>query len=325
MEVDSVDRKFINSGFIPISKIDQLIQNGMKQIITFFMLISIVSGCKAQTSTPDFNSESFEQQVLAYQPKQGHLSEKDYKYGLMILNEVKKDVNNNPANFTCPDYFNILSSFLSLRENIETVEMAYEKFKNSEGSCEYFLSKGLFKAAKYNIIRSDVEKQITICSGAKVNNSTPLNLKEYASKNNLNYNLVQLIESINKRDNKYRADETTDFSKQTPLDIENQRLIDSLYTAHHKYLGTSLTGEKYNYVMWSVIQHSNPEMMGKYLPVVQEAVETGELGEKPFKMLIDRYYGLTYGYQIFGSQSGFGFKMANDTQRKEVEEKYGVE
>jgi len=41
-------------------------------------------------------------------------------------------------------------------------------------------------------------------------------------------------------------------------------------------------------------------------------------------MLIDRFYGLKYGYQIFGSQSGFGFEMADEETRKKIELKYGI-
>lgn len=297
----------------------------MKHIIPFFLLILIFTRCASQPSTSIFTTENFEKAVLAYEPKQGDLAEKDYQHGLMILNEVKKDVENSPANFNCADYFNILTSFLSLRENLQTINLAFEKFKNADGSCEYFLSRGLFKSDKYDRVRADIEKQITVCSGTKKADSGPRDLKEYASKNKLDYPLVQLMENINLRDNKYRKDETTDFSKQTPLDLENQRLVDSLYSVHNTYIGTSLTGKDYNYVMWAVIQHSNPEMMGIYLPVVHEAVQTGQLDAAPFKMLIDRYYGLTYGYQIFGTQGGFGFKMANEKQRKEIEEKYGIE
>jgi len=77
--------------------------------------------------------------------------------------------------------------------------------------------------------------------------------------------------------------------------------------------------------MWAVIQHSNLEMMERYLPVIQKAVKDKELNIVPLKMLIDRFYGLKYGYQIFGSQSGFGFEMADEKTRKEIELKYGIE
>ncbi len=56
-----------------------------------------------------------------------------------------------------------------------------------------------------------------------------------------------------------------------------------------------------------------------------KAVTKKELDASPLKMLIDRYYGLKYGYQIFGTQSGFGFKLADDKRRKKIELKYGID
>ncbi|MFK7783667.1 MAG: hypothetical protein AB8B56_01055 [Crocinitomicaceae bacterium] len=65
--------------------------------------------------------------------------------------------------------------------------------------------------------------------------------------------------------------------------------------------------------------------MEKYLPILQKAVADGQINEKPFKMLIDRYYGLKYGYQVFGSQSGCGFELADDKKREEIKTKYNLE
>jgi len=61
------------------------------------------------------------------------------------------------------------------------------------------------------------------------------------------------------------------------------------------------------------------------LPVVHKGVKEKQIKDMPLKMLIDRFYGLKYGYQFFGSQSGFGFKSANDETRKEIEIKYDLE
>jgi len=33
-------------------------------------------------------------------------------------------------------------------------------------------------------------------------------------------------------------------------------------------------------------------------------------------MMLDRYHGLKYGYQIFGRQSGFGFDLAGEKSEK---------
>lgn len=63
--------------------------------------------------------------------------------------------------------------------------------------------------------------------------------------------------------------------------------------------------------------------MEKYLPIVQKAVEDKELDVVPLKMLIDRIYSQKEKYQIFGSQ--MGVKMASETIRQGVIEKYNLE
>jgi len=77
--------------------------------------------------------------------------------------------------------------------------------------------------------------------------------------------------------------------------------------------------------MWSVVQHSNPEMMKKFLPILKKAVAEGELPTAPLKMTIDRYYGLVYGYQVFGSQGGLDIELANEQKRREIARAYGIE
>lgn len=298
-------------------------QNRMKQVTTAFLILSAFIGCNAQTNTTNFNYDDFEKQVIAYKPKQNDLSEKDFKRGTMILEETKKATKNNPVNFNRADYYNVLSSFLSLKETDENIKLAFEKFKNSEGCCEYFLAVGLFSSSNYDLLRPDIDEQIAACSSSSNSNSNSFDLKAYALENKLDYDLIRLLDDINEGDIKYRKEATTDWAKQTPIDKENQQLIDSLYHSHKEYLGTSLVGEKYNSVMWTVIQHSNLQMMENYLPVIQEAVEQGELDSVPFKMLIDRIYTQKHNYQIFGSQTGVA--QASDEVRKAVIAKYNLE
>jgi Family of unknown function (DUF6624) len=292
----------------------------MKQIFLTFLVITSFSNCYAQSGKTNFNYADFERQVIAYEPKQNDLSENDYNHGTMILTETKKAVKNNPANFNRAYYFNILSCFLSLKENIDNIKVAFEKFKNSEGSCDYFLSEGQFSSYKFDVIRNEIDMQIFVCNTLTPEGSSSFNLKGYIAENEYDYELVYLLDQIIELDKKYRSQETTDWSKQTPIDLENQRLVDSLFKAYGTYIGTSMVGKKYNYIMWIIIQHSNIEMMEKYLPIVQKAVEQEELGVVPFKMLIDRIYTFKHNYQIFGSQ--LGVEQANEKIRKEVITKY---
>ena len=300
----------------------------MKQIITLLILI-IAIGCKAQEANQSvFTYDDFENEIISYQPQQrSNVSLKDFKYGLMILNETKSGVDHNPQNFNIADYFNVLSSFLTLKESEVNIYIAFEKFKNAEGSCKYFidLEDSVNKYNKYDIIREEYNKQLVICKSTSVV-ETEFNISEYSKRNDLNLNLLQTINRIYINDQKYRGNNSEDqIMKRRTIDKQNQIAIDSLYNIHRTYIGKKLVGEKFETVMWLVIQHSNPDMMERYLPIIQKAVENKNLKLVPFKMLIDRFYGLKYGYQIFGSQSSFGFDMADDETREKVKKKYCIE
>ncbi|GLR15758.1 hypothetical protein [Portibacter lacus] len=298
--------------------------NYIRLYTTIFIWAFIIANGKAQVSAQKFTYKNYENEILAYQPLQSNVSDKDYNHAMMILSETKAAVENNPSNFNRADYYNVLSVFLSMQESEEHIRLAYAKFKEAEGSCEYFLAAGLFDSKSYDLLREDINKQVKTCKNSG-DNEVPLDLKAYAKENNLDFNTLLTMERINSADAKYRKGDKTDWTKQNLLDRQNQKSIDSMFQIYNAYVGRSLVGEEYESVMWSVVQHSSLETMEKYLLVVHQAVKANELGKTPFKMLIDRYYGLKFGYQIFGSQSGFGFQMADEKTRKEIIALYGIE
>jgi len=290
--------------------------------ITILLLIILNFSCYAQNEN-QFEYDNFENQFSSYEPVQNpNVSAEDFNYGLMIIKQTKSVTKNDPKNFVITDYFNILSAFLTLKESEENIMVVFEKFKNSENSAKYFLAyeNDVYKNPKYDIIREDYNKELSKCKA-----KTEFNLSEYCKINNLDSTLVRIIYNISSNDQKYRGKKSNELLiAHKELDNQNQTIIDSLYIIHRTYIGKSLVGDKFEDVMWAVVQHSNPVMMERYLPVVHEAVRKKELKPVPLKMLIDRFYGLRYGYQIFGSQSGFGFKLANAKTRKEIETKYGL-
>lgn len=294
-------------------------------LILLFLIINV--SCIAQNKSK-FDYPNFENQLISYEPTQNpNTSEKDYNYGVMIIKETKTSIKNNPKNFNIADYFNVLSAFLNLKESKENINLAFQKFKDAEGSCEYFLQfeNSVEKNSKYDIIRAEYNEQLVKCKSETVPKKE-LDLSKYCKTYGLNLPLVEKINKVNIDDQKYRTNPTSELlAKQQKLDKQNQITIDSIFNIYKSYVGRSLVGKKYESVMWAVIQHSDVEMMERYLPIVQKAVSKKELDLTPFKMLIDRYYGFKYGYQIFGSQSGFGFKLADDKKRKEIELKYGID
>lgn len=301
-------------------------QIAMKNYTLILFIIGIFS-CNAQNVT-SFSYDNFENQLLLYQPEQNSkISKKDFDFANMILRETKSATNNKSDNFNLGDYFNILEAFVTLKESKKNINIAFEKFINADDSCEYVIAfeKSIKKNPKYDIIREDYLNKLKECISEPIVEKK-FDIEKYCEFNNLDIDVVKQITVIKNNDEKNRLISSKKLaSEQKVLDKKNQKLIDSLYQKHQIYLGKSLVGEKFETVMWAVIQHSNIEMMAKYLPIIQKAVKEKELDVVPFKMLIDRFYGLKYGYQIFGSQSGFGFELADDKKRKEIELKYGIE
>lgn len=301
----------------------------MRKLITFTAFVLGITFIYSQASSNIFTTLDFESQILNYNPKKiENVSEKDYNYALMILKETKESVKYKPENFNLADYFNILNAFLTLKETKQNIKVAFNKFIHEKGSCEYIkaFENSIKNNPKYDLVRDDYNQQLVRCK-ASTNIAKEPDIKEYSKINNLNFSLVKEIYQISTNDQKYRdSDEGKKLSQdQQVLDKKNQAIIDSLYNTHQTYIGRSLVGKKFESVMWAVIQHSNVEMMGRYLPVVKKAVADKELEVAPLKMLIDRFYGLKYGYQIFGSQSGFGFKSADEKTINGIKKMYGLE
>ncbi len=294
------------------------------------MLILWFTTIQAQSGAVKFTSVNFEKQILMYNAvKYTNVSEKDYNYGVMILRETKDAVKNNPENLNLADYFNILNAFLTLRETKENIDLAFKKFVSFKGSCEYILAfENTFKSnPKYDVLRADYEQQLSKCKPT-VNVKESFDISEYSKSNKLSLSLIETIYQVDVDDQKYRSyDSAKSMSDgQQLLDRKNQAIIDSLYNIHKKYIGRALVGKKFENVMWAVVQHARVEMMERYLPVIYKAVLDKELEVAPLKMLIDRCYGLKYGYQIFGSQAdGFGFKLADEKTRREIKAKYGIQ
>jgi hypothetical protein len=267
-----------------------------------------------------FTLENFDDLILSYSPQQReNVSDKAYKHGIFILKETKAATHNDPKKLNSADYWNLTMAFLSLKEPNNHLKIVFKKAitEKNNGMCDYLQSMGIHDL---DTLIPDVFNPFYATCNTKAARVTPtFDLDSYAQNGNYDNELIQIINNINEDDIRYRKHKPVDWNKQTPLDLHNQKLINQLYKKYKTYIGQSLVGEKFASTMWAVIQHSNPKMMGQYLPVVHQATKDNELGATPLKMLIDRYYGLTKGYQVFGSQSGFGFNMADEKTRKEIE------
>ncbi len=221
----------------------------MKQILILSLVITTAS-CDAQnTKQSKFDNENFEQQFLAYNPEQKEgVSKKDFTEGVMIINNVKKGVKNNPKNFNVVDYLNILSAFSSLNESKKNIKIAFNKFITSEGSCEYILySERTFKnKSKYKRILDDYLVELSKCkSKPKPAVEKEFDILEYCKTNYLDSTLVKKINRILIDDQKYRSESSSELQLiQKELNKQNQKKINSLFKVHKSYIGKTLVGEK---------------------------------------------------------------------------------
>jgi len=287
-----------------------------------FLFLTVLLLLATQTSQgqTSFSDSDFEHQILYYEPEQ-RVSDKAYSYAQMILRETKSATDNNPSNFNVADYFNVLSAFLTLNESQENIDLAFKKFVNADGSCEYLTSfeKKVAETPKYDPVREAYLIELRRCK-ADPDLHKAFDPDSYADEYGLDASLVKVMHMIKLKDQQHRDGSGDIDPRQKALDKENQELINRIYEDRKAYIGRSLVGEKLEYVMWSVIQHSNPDMMKKYLPVVHEAVKTDELDLGPLKMLLDRYYAIIEGYQFFGSQ--VGVKLADEKVRQDILQMY---
>lgn len=85
------------------------------------------------------------------------------------------------------------------------------------------------------------------------------------------------------------------------LDGENIKRVEEII-AKYGYPGKALVGTPENRAAWIVIQHSSPQMIQKYLPMLREAVKNGDLDRQSLALTEDRILMYQGKKQIYGSQ-----------------------
>ena len=126
--------------------------------------------------------------------------------------------------------------------------------------------------------------------------------------------LIAQLKEIGEMDQVYRqqmdeAEKTYGWDSPEMKELwEKQRLNDSiclarieLVIAEHGYPGKSLVGRQSS-VAFLVIQHADLKVQEKYLPLLQEAAEKGELRKSSLAPLIDRVRVGNGQEQLYGSQ-----------------------
>ncbi|MEM6349017.1 MAG: hypothetical protein AAF927_34340 [Bacteroidota bacterium] len=274
------------------------------------LLIFLLSGCTALIGQESvvFDLENFDQKILTYAPtKPLDVTEEKFQSGLRLLQETQRTIKEDEKGVNYADYWNISTAFIRLGEPKAHVEVAFQKamLKNLRSTCELIEAFGLDRMQKLReVIPETFASCLEQCESLPAKEEEIFDPVAYAKENHYDLALIKLMHQISTDDQLYRGNDPVDWSKQTPLDQRNMELIDSLYQVHGTYIGGDMIGQKMESTMWLVIQHSNVEKMQEYLPIVHQAVLDERLHPTPLKMLLDRIYSNTHGYQIFGSQGG---------------------
>lgn len=271
----------------------------MKIFISISFIVSLATCSKSVSQTTEY-----------YPEKRKGITQEHFDHGTKILEQTYQRINNKSGQKDFSDYWNFAVAYTYLGESTEEIKKMIIKSYQSDPELFSAASKikpdmieewkkifseneyqKMFKNIKVEAVEEKKEIPITT-----VKNELEMDNGKHDKE------LVKLMHQIRIDDQKYRVGKNQDAQLQAALDAKNLKIIDSLYDVHQCYIGKSLVGKKYESVMWAVIQHSDLEVMEKYLPVVHQAVIKDDLAEGPLKLLIDRIYALKYGYQIFDSQ-----------------------
>lgn len=129
----------------------------------------------------------------------------------------------------------------------------------------------------------------------------------YAS---LDSTLIDILTIMHENDQKYRADSKYApwiagnekyWEEQAILDDTNQRLIEKII-ARHGYPGRRKVGMNHEEIAFMVIQHGDLKLQEKYVGLIKQAVDKGQLSRKYYPLLIDRIRMRQDLPQVYGTQ-----------------------
>jgi len=271
---------------------------------------------------------TFDQDILDYIPPQSpDVDPGVHENWAERLRETYGLVREDGGAFNRADYWNVAIGFIVMEADLELVRLAFLRAAeiDPDGWRMYM------EEFPHKFDQLLPEEYTAFMAGSSVGDGgeevAELTPADYAGEHGLDAELINLMAALDERDQRYRMrddflDDPDATEAQRRLDQRNAGQVDSLRTAQGGYVGRSLVGQRYEHVMWEVVQHSNPDMMEAYLPICHRAVEDGEMPKALLKMLLDRVYALRTGKQIFGSQAGVDFVDAST--KAQIKEQYGL-
>ncbi|MFO7862473.1 MAG: DUF6624 domain-containing protein [Salinivirgaceae bacterium] len=283
------------------------------------------------------NIQSFSQVIdLGYFPEyNGAVSKEKYNWGKEVLKNSYAQING--VNDVCyADYWNIAVAYASMGVDKQVVFDFLKKSKSSskEDFCmivnDHIEHKEIIENTRFYELLGGVYKEfVSDCHGFKNESSTieeMMKMKESIDLNKCNDSLIDVLIVNIEKDQRYRYSTSVydnNKTKQDSLDCVVQanmmKILDQF-----GYPGKDLVGEPFmNYASLMIEHGGSLDYQEKYLPMVAEACQKGQVDRTALRMLIDRVYWKKTGKQIFGSHVGIPFH-ANKVITK-VKRKYNLE
>lgn len=125
-------------------------------------------------------------------------------------------------------------------------------------------------------------------------------IKKIKSDTTLDQKMVSLIEIMINNDQKYRFGKY-DHEKQYPLDVQNQLLLDSIFT-NYGFPGKSRVSLLFASDVCTIFLHTEGDFQEKWLPLLIKSYKQDELSRGDIVLALDRFHTMKFNRQFFGTQ-----------------------
>ena len=256
-----------------------------------------------------------------------NVSESDYRTGQWTLKNSYQQLAEHNYELVAIDYWNFATAYHKMGQPKEMIydflfkSRITDKNKFCEIALKYHeLKKEVDSVGFYKLLGNDYKELVADCS--KIITKEAFDIDDYIKKNKFDKELIYQLNELLEADQKFRNENFKEkLNEQTKADELNMIKAEETINKYG-YPGKTMAGNKFDHVIWIVIQHSSLIYQEKYLPLIAKAVEQKELGKTPLRMLLDRIYAKKTGSQIFGSQIGLPF--SDNKTIEEVKLKYNL-
>ena len=132
-----------------------------------------------------------------------------------------------------------------------------------------------------------------------------------------NKKLIARLNTMADNDQKYRNQEPFDWKKQRVLDSINVKEALLIYD-QYGLPDRRLVGVENESIFFFIIQHSNLELMERFLPEIKQATELRRLSPTLYPYMYDRICMIKGKPQEFGTQFQFNEKMKRNEMYKTI-------